>query len=249
MPYIPSPALRPFVKQILVTETVSESTQTLLPDTGLVMAFRLGGSAHMQDGLVLPDVAVTGLRDSARTITRSGNARIVLARFTETGGAGFLRQPVDRLFNSILPLESMVPHSRLNRLREQLAEPHTVATLETFLIERLNGYTPDSVVSAATLLTQQARGAVRVLDLASMLGLSQSALERRFRAVVGTTPKKFASLVRLKHVLRLGAESRGRLTDLAYAAGYSDQAHFTKDFKKFTSSTPEMFFAQPLPHW
>ena len=73
------------------------------------------------------------------------------------------------------------------------------------------------------------------------MGLSQSALERRFRREVGASPKKFAALVRLRHVVRL-RRAGVSLTDIAHAAGYADQPHFIKDFKRFTGQAPESFF-------
>jgi AraC-like DNA-binding protein len=74
------------------------------------------------------------------------------------------------------------------------------------------------------------------------MGLSQSALERRFRREVGASPKKCAALVRLRHVVRL-RRAGVSLTDIAHAAGYADQPHFIKDFKRFTGQAPESFFA------
>jgi methylphosphotriester-DNA--protein-cysteine methyltransferase len=74
------------------------------------------------------------------------------------------------------------------------------------------------------------------------LHISQSALEKRFRQAVGASPKKFASIVRLKSVIKQydGANS---LTALGYEAGFYDQAHFIKEFKAFTGDTPEKFFS------
>ena len=34
------------------------------------------------------------------------------------------------------------------------------------------------------------------------------------------------------------------LTTIAHAAGYSDQSHFNKDFKRFTGLAPGSFFAR-----
>jgi AraC-like DNA-binding protein len=59
---------------------------------------------------------------------------------------------------------------------------------------------------------------------------------------VGTSPKKFASIVRLKHVIHQYNPDHS-LTELAYEAGFYDQAHFIKEFKLFTGATPEKFFS------
>ena len=58
---------------------------------------------------------------------------------------------------------------------------------------------------------------------------------------MGASPKKFASIVRLKNLLQQYPNT-GSLTELAYEAGFYDQAHFIKEFKAFTGDTPENYF-------
>ena len=107
---------------------------------------------------------------------------------------------------------------------------------------------PDDFVSAAVSRIEDARGVVRIDRLARWVGLSQSALERRFRRVTGTSPKKFASIVRLRHVVHLRAKGAD-FTSIAIAAGYCDQSHFIKDFKQITGFAPESFFQRKLSPW
>jgi methylphosphotriester-DNA--protein-cysteine methyltransferase len=76
------------------------------------------------------------------------------------------------------------------------------------------------------------------------MGLSQSALERRFRGIVGISPKKFASVVRLRRRSATADERCGLHCGGAYDAGYFDQAHFIHDFRRATGSAPETFFRQ-----
>jgi AraC-like DNA-binding protein len=72
------------------------------------------------------------------------------------------------------------------------------------------------------------------------LFISQSPFEKRFRKLVGTTPKKVASIVRFNTVLDNLSNSKS-LIDICYENNFFDQAHFIKDFKQFTGDTPENF--------
>ena len=81
-----------------------------------------------------------------------------------------------------------------------------------------------------------------MIDLAKQLHISQSPLEKRFRKIVGTSPKKFSSIVRFKHTIQY-YNPQSSLTELGYEAGFYDQAHFIKEFKKFTGENPESFFS------
>jgi transcriptional regulator GlxA family with amidase domain len=76
--------------------------------------------------------------------------------------------------------------------------------------------------------------------------MSQSTLERHFRAAVGATPKKLSRLARLQHVCRLW-DTGQTLTAIAFEAGYCDQPHMVRDFRLFTGTSPEEFFQSAHP--
>lgn len=115
--------------------------------------------------------------------------------------------------------------------------------MEDLLLAQAGEARPDPLVAAAVALIERTEARMRIEELARRIGLSQSALERRFRRFVGASPRRFASLVRLQNVLRLH-EAGADLTTIAHAAGYSDQPHFIKDFKRFTGLSPGSFFAR-----
>jgi AraC-like DNA-binding protein len=165
--------------------------------------------------------------------------------FTPTGAASFLREPVERLFNGTLAMEHEARRSQLDLIEEQLFEAEhdeaRVGVVDQFLRERLRERAADPVVTDAVERIRRSGGSLRIDALARDARVSQSALERRFRRVVGTSPKKFAGLVRLRKVVRL-RRAGANFTEIAHATGYADQPHFIKDFKRFTGCSPENFF-------
>ena len=67
-------------------------------------------------------------------------------------------------------------------------------------------------------------------------------LQRQFDGATGVSPKTLARTIRFEAIRnRLIFEPDANLTDLAYEFGYTDQAHFIKDFKAFTNKTPGEF--------
>jgi AraC-like DNA-binding protein len=166
--------------------------------------------------------------------------------FKEGGAAPFFRQPLHELFRESISLESFMLRSELLIVEEQLCEAKSdakrVKVIEQFLITRIKPITSDKLVLAALALIHKSKGNIRIKELASELHTSQSPLEKRFRQVVGATPKKFASIVRLKHVIQQ-YNPQDSLTSLGYEAGFYDQAHFIKEFKAFTGQTPDDFFS------
>ena len=240
----PSAALRPFVKRFESIHSFTERSHTLLPDTSLVACFRLGGVA-LQGASALPAAGISGLQDRARTVTHLAGSHVLLTVFTEAGATAFLHEPLDQLLNQMTPIECLLRRSQLNEVQEQLIETGGLAggtaVLERFLLSQLRTEAPDPMIEAAIKGIQKQHGTLRIEKLAPAMGLSLSALERRFRKNVGTSPRRFASIVRMRHVLRL-RETGQNLTEIAYRAGYCDQSHFIKDFKNFTGSAPEVFF-------
>jgi len=136
--------------------------------------------------------------------------------------------------------------SELLILEEQLHEASTdkkkIKIIELFLLSRLREIPLDNLVLTALALIHKSKGAIRIKELAAQLHISQSPLEKRFRQVVGTSPKKFASIVRFKHTIQ-NYSPKQALTAIGYEAGFYDQAHFIKEFKHFTGETPESFFS------
>jgi AraC-like DNA-binding protein len=242
----PRAALRPFVRRFLVVEFSAPHHDAHLPDTSPVAAFSFRGACRGDAGAVVPVSAFTGLRETLRAHQHAQGHAVLLARFTPVGAAAFLRPPQQDFAGMTTDLAGVLaPPAQLEALHEQLAlapdHAWRVRLLEDFLLARLRLPAPDPLVAAAAAWLE--RGGGRIEALARHLGLSQSALERRFRRVVGLTPKKFASLARLGRAVRLRAGGAD-LTAVAHGAGYFDQAHFIHDFRRVTGSAPEAYFRQ-----
>jgi AraC-like DNA-binding protein len=242
----PCEALRPFVKRFLVVEFPTTHKDSWLPGTGMLVGFPFKGHCILDGKTKVSVAAVTGLSDRARHYEHTENSGVVLVAFTAPGAAVLLRHPVDEFFNHTAALDDILGSSaELNLIHEQLAEARNharrIRVVEKFLVARIANAQPDTFVSAAVSKIEEAQGMVLIENLARRVGLSQSALERRFRKVAGTSPKKFASIVRLRHVVRLRARGAD-LTSIAFRAGYSDQSHFINDFKQMTGLAPKSFF-------
>ncbi|MBT1686824.1 helix-turn-helix transcriptional regulator [Fulvivirgaceae bacterium PWU37] len=232
----------------MISEEAETKEYKVLPGTNLVIGFQYRGQlVRIQDAAVNPlsTAGITGLHDTPRIFRNAAHTGTVLVYFKEAGAAPFFNMPLHELFDESVSLDNFMLRSELLVFEEQLAEANTdqdrIALTERFLIGRLRDTTPDKLVLAALALIHQHQGNLRITDLAAQLNISQGPLEKRFRQAVGTSPKKFAALVRFRHVLK-SYHARQSLTHLAHAAGFYDQAHFIKTFKSFTGETPDTFF-------
>lgn len=248
IPIIPCEQLKPYVKLFAIGRNEKAGSYNVLPDTSIVMGFQFSGKlsyTHRNEQIGLSKAGITGLRDTYRTFSNTEHTGTVLVMFNETGAAAFFNHAMNELFDQSLALDDLILRSQMNTVSEQLNEAETDAAkinvIERFLLSRLNPAINDQMVSLAVNLIRQSQGLIRISVLAQELNISQSRLEKRFRAIVGASPKKFASIVRVRNVLNSPTEIPS-LTGLAIDAGYFDQSHFIRAFKSFTGQTPEQYF-------
>jgi AraC-like DNA-binding protein len=93
----------------------------------------------------------------------------------------------------------------------------------------------DRIVRAAAV--RVARPGVAVETLGSVVGLGERQLRRRFDDAVGYGPKTLQRVLRFQRFLAL-AERDDDLAALAFAAGYADQAHLTRECRRLAGLPP-----------
>ena len=76
--------------------------------------------------------------------------------------------------------------------------------------------------------------------LAAMSGLGKSYLLRSFTRQMGVSPYRYLQTVRLEHAKRL-LEQGYSPVEAAYMTGFSDQSHFTNQFRTFIGLTPGQY--------
>ena len=248
--HIPSPDLKPFLRDILFIETDATTHNLILPDTSLVLAIRYKGSVTQTiDNLdqPLPLATLSGLRMSPRHVNYSTTAANLLIRFEPGGAAAFFTEPIHEFYQESVPATDLKGFANTPSIATQLAEMTTntqrAAFIQQFLRSKIT-QAPDPLIHQAIKTLQKTKGTLPINNLTKQLYISQDALEKRFRKTVGMSAKRFSSLIRLRHIIdTYSPEKAHTLTHLAHSAGYFDQAHFTHDFQRFTGQPPRQFFA------
>jgi AraC-like DNA-binding protein len=249
---VPSAPLRPYISTFVIDEKGNEGSYKILPGTALVVGFQYKGRLSVISNRLtttLTTAGITGLFDTYKIFKNSTNIGSILVHFSATGARAFFDTPTHELYNGSYSLEELIDKSCVREIEEKLSEANDdnqrISLVEQFFLSRLQNTEPDEMVLEAVRVIKNARGNIRMLQLADELNISTSQMEKRFRAMVGASPKKFASIVRFNAVLN-GYQKGKDWCDLAFLAGYFDQAHFIKSFKSFTGLTPEQYFHNPL---
>jgi len=252
--FLPTAALQPFVKSYLVVASEDGMTNHILPDTSVVMAFRIRGQAAYRTGDAteqLPATVITGIRKTVRVVAYERNSANLMVIFREGGASAFFDCPMHELSDASVRLDQLLTWQQLDYVEEKLGaacdHQQRVHIAEQFLLSLLRQSQPDTLVQEAIRQIKLAGGNIMIKELLAGLPVSRDAFEKRFRKITGTTPRQFAGIIRLRHVIEHYSPSQ-TLTSIAHNAGYFDQAHFIKDFRLFTGKTPGAFFQSPV-YW
>jgi AraC-like DNA-binding protein len=130
------------------------------------------------------------------------------------------------------------------RFEQEVADAARPARRSALLLGWLSqqarrGRAPDPLVRAAALRLAGAPDA-SVGGLAHELAVSERHLRRRVNEQVGYGPKRLGRVLRLRRAIaqvRAGAE----LAEVAYEAGYADQAHFGNECRALAGTVPSAF--------
>jgi AraC-like DNA-binding protein len=174
--------------------------------------------------------------------------------FPQTGFLILGGAPAAEFNDRSVELESFLPRAArppLARIGEAATTAEAIRLLEGWCLERLRTLSPrgsDRCFARACDVILRARGTVDIGTVAASLGIGNRYLERLFIERSGISPKLFARIIRFQQALgSLAHPGRRKLAVVAQDAGYFDQAHFIRDFRRFTGLAPREFLKERHP--
>ncbi len=94
---------------------------------------------------------------------------------------------------------------------------------------------------ARELLHSQFAERLTIRSIAETVGVHPVHLARMFRQCYQCTPGEYVRELRLEFACQAMSASHARLAEIALAAGYCDQSHFSRDFKSQTGLSPARY--------
>lgn len=173
-------------------------------------------------------------------IAQRGAVRTTGVRFRLGGLGAFARVPLQGVTGAT-PAPAEVLGAEATALEAALAGAEDAgaqaALLDAFFLGALASGRGFEAFRRA--LAAAEAGATSAAALSAAAGTSPRQVERLFARYLGFPPQVLVRVLRFQQALRaLMADPGGTLAEVALAAGYFDQAHFIKDFRRFSGGVP-----------
>ncbi|MEZ0611865.1 helix-turn-helix domain-containing protein [Fibrella sp. WM1] len=249
----PSAALRSFVKEWLVLETIDPAAPAQsfsffadgFPGLVFQQSARAGVMlANKTD--TLASLFVYGQPVKPVQITTEGPFRLIVGLLHPQAIRPLLAVRANELTDTCYDL-SVLPTHHIESLQDQLwyrTAAEQISRLSAYLLQlaRTTAFGADPALDYALGRIRMTNGLTQLPALQQYLNISERTFERRFEQYVGISPRLFSRICRFQSALsQLESRSYGKLSDIAFDNGYADQSHFIRSFKEFTGSTPLQF--------
>lgn len=250
----PRQGLRPFIKTLWASDVSGSARgggaerELVLPTGEMHLVFRLSDQplqvydgAEDTSGHTLGHALVGGVRASFYVKDISRPVRSVGAQLHPGASHLLFGAPAGELAGRHIPLEELWGSPAAAEAREKLVEAGNPARqidlLESLLAARLprvHALHPAVAHALARFTTGTSVG-----EVVQEAGWSHRWFITLFRRAMGLSPKAYLRLLRFQGAVRRAAfDQRSSWADIALDAGYSDQPHFNREFRRFAGVTP-----------
>ncbi len=131
---------------------------------------------------------------------------------------------------------------KLNELVRTGKINEAICLVKHYFLNELSVIAIDSILFKAGVAMREANGTLPVNGVAAAAHATVRTLERNFKQSSGYTVKDVSALMRFERVRNhLWIYPGSNLASLAHELGYTDQSHLSREFKRYSGTTPAAF--------
>lgn len=193
-----------------------------------------------------PDFTIIGLHHKPYEVQFTNNVKVFAIRFKPEGIQQLFGIPASELKEKYEDT-SLVLGQEFRSFCDQIKEVSSflkmVELAEKYLMQRAEkNQVKSNYINFAAELIRNSKGKIKIEDLADQACISIRQLERVFKQQIGQSPKQYQRISRI-HAIHslLEIHQQMNFAELAYHSGYTDQAHFIRDFINITGEKPTVF--------
>ncbi|HEY0838777.1 MAG TPA: AraC family transcriptional regulator [Vulgatibacter sp.] len=223
--------------------------ERVLPTGAVHLVLRFGGPPLRVDGHSLGHEIVGGSRTEAYVREVSWSTGSVGAQLAPGAACAVLGLPAVELADrhtALADLWGQEAHEWRERIAAEASPAKRLDRFEQLLASRISTG-PERMIGWAVGEIAKGTDIGRIVEAS---GFSHRHFLSIFRREVGLAPKRFARVVRFQRSIEVLSKAEGgaSLAEVAHAAGYADQAHFTREFTAMAGLPPGRYRAAPRRH-
>lgn len=251
----PSAGLQPYVDSYW-QQTFSDTNGQVSPEQRCVPFGMTELIVHLDDNHCevcmngvwskLPKIFLAGIYRDAVLWRSPGNTRKFGIRLKPETFHMLFKAPASKLFSDYTSFDNLEVKDALP-LAEKLGTAKTLheaaAIAEQYLMQRLRQYSlENNYLIEAVRIIRQNRGDISIEELSRSVSVSPRQLQRTFKDQFGTSPKTYLRIIRFSNAYKdmFTLQETEGWAGLSYYLGYSDQAHFIREFKEFSGTMPKV---------
>lgn len=257
--YAIHPTLAGHIQKLWVLEndtTLPHSDLHIIVPNGLVkivIPFKNGLKA-MINGEVRASpthmITLIGIADIPSVVNEAdqGPSGTIGIEFSPAGAYRFFNLALEEISNCVIPLSDVMGKTAA-LLQERIANTEDknskVALVQEFLLDQFASREEDEIFEYCITKMVNTKGMTQVTELERLTGYSARWLNMKFHSRIGISPKNLSSIIRFQQIYQSWANTNFTTfngVDLYHY--YHDQAHFIKDFKRFTGFPPSKYQLQ-----
>ena len=152
---------------------------------------------------------------------------------------GFIDPKIEMLARAIAE-ECTAPTARHDLFGESLVNALLALLFDVprDVVRRNPGLSRKQLAIVVNFIERHCFDSIRIAELAELAGLSETYFSHAFKASTGLPPHRWQMQARVSQVQDMIRGGEMSLSEAAMIAGFADQAHLSRVFKKFVGLTP-----------
>jgi len=202
----------------------------------------------------LPGAFAYGQISCYRDVFCKGETELLIVVFNPYGLFKLLGIPGLLLKDQIIGLSELTG-DKSDTLAEQLEYRPGISAKISLLNSFFTSFSANTLstvplfVTEAIKLMDCKKGNLSIVQLVKYTGYTERHLERIFKNSIGISPEKLNNVLRLHNFIKEAkiTANNGSLNPAIFNAGYFDQSHLIREFKKITGITPGSYLKNSDP--
>jgi len=233
---------RPVIEGVWKLET-GPGEDRIAPDTRCEIIFHLAETPLENTATGWrrqPSKMIYGPLTRVLELKRTSAMRLLAIRLRPDGIGALVDNPRD-LRNQSVDIRDQLTQSWIDALT-----PDRKSALPDFRDMALSAFatcvsdSPGAIRVAMAIGCIDDNPALRPSDMAALSGVSIRTLDRDFMRQTGLTPGEFLQITRYHAARKAIRAAKCSLSDIAAEHGYADQAHMTREFRRYAGKTPRL---------